>query len=558
MLWTVLALALVIPVGVFLLTAFSPRLFDQGSAWFSLASFQAAIRGGVLLGMLNSLVVGGLTAIVSVAIALCLAWWIVRTNLLGRTLWSFLMWAVLLAPSYLVALGWEQVLVSHGAFWDLGLRLPWLTRLFFGPTGVTFVYITKGVPFAFLACSPALGAIGREYEDAARVHGAGRIGAWRTLLPMVSPAIWSALALVFAETISDFGVASTLAASSKFQLGTYTLFGAIDNYPTQFPVAAAVGWCLVAAVGVALVLQARALRGRVYGVLSGKTRAPVRVQLPGWGHLLGLLLVGGFFLLALAAPVLGAVTASLLKPAAAHLSVAELSLGYYGQLFQSGSLIAPLAFSARMAAIVASAVAVLAIAMAHFLTRRQAGRGAHLLDLLLLATIALPGIVLGAGYIFAYNLPALNAVGIHLYGTALLLGMAYLAGALPTTTRILVGPLAQVDQTPLQAARVHGAGPLHAWATAVVPVVSRSFVWAWLLTFTGVLFELPVSQLLYPPGQFPLSVAITSAQSTYVYGPGTAMIVVSLLFALTVVGAGLLGFRWLAPRGWRNVTVSRP
>ena len=555
--WTGLALVLVVPVGLFLLTAFSPRLFDQGSAWLSVASFQSAIQSGVLPGIFDSILVGGITAVTSVAVALVLAWWVARTNLLGRGLWSFLMWAVLLSPSYLVALGWEQVLVSHGAFWDLGLRVPWLTNLFFGPVGVAFVYITKGVPFAFLAVAPALAGIGREYEDAARIHGAGRIGAWRTLLPMLAPALWAGLALVFAETISDFGVADTLAASSKFPLATFTLFNAIDNYPVHFPVAAAVGWFLVGAVGLALLLQARAIRGRVYGVLSGRTRNPVRIQLPRWGQFLGVGIAAGFFVLALGAPVLGALTSSLLKPGAGHLAVAELTTTYYRHLFHTGSLIAPLEFSARMAAIVASIVAVLAVAMAHFLTRRQAGLGARMLDLLLLATIALPGIVLGAGYIFAYNLPFINDVGIHLYGTALLLGMAYLAGALPTTTRILVGPLAQVDQSPVQAARVHGAGPLRAWVSAVVPVVARSCLWAWLLTFTGVLFELPVSQMLYPPGQFPLSVAITSALSTYIYGPGTAMIVVSIAFALAVVAVAMLGFRWLTPRGWRNIAVAQ-
>jgi iron(III) transport system permease protein len=91
----------------------------------------------------------------------------------------------------------------------------------------------------------------------------------------------------------------------------------------------------------------------------------------------------------------------------------------------------------------------------------------------------------------------------------------------------------------------------------VVPIVSRSCLWAWLLTFTAVLFELPVSQMLYPPGQFPLSVAITSALATFIYGPGTAMIVVSIAFALTVVAVALVGFRWLTPRGWRSIAVSR-
>jgi iron(III) transport system permease protein len=67
----------------------------------------------------------------------------------------------------------------------------------------------------------------------------------------------------------------------------------------------------------------------------------------------------------------------------------------------------------------------------------------------------------------------------------------------------------------LEAARVHGARAVSAWRSAYVPVVSRVLVLAWLVTFTKTFFELPISQLLYPPGQEPVSVAINSWVSNY-------------------------------------------
>jgi iron(III) transport system permease protein len=71
------------------------------------------------------------------------------------------------------------------------------------------------------------------------------------------------------------------------------------------------------------------------------------------------------------------------------------------------------------------------------------------------------------------------------------------------------------------------------------------------------MFELPVSQLLYPPGSPTLSVAITRALGLDFYGPGTAMSVVSVAFALLVVTTVLLLYRWLTPRGWRQVGLTR-
>ena len=89
----------------------------------------------------------------------------------------------------------------------------------------------------------------------------------RLIIPILAPAIWSALAIGFAESISDFGVAATLAYNSNFSLATYQLYAAIGNFPPSFPLAAAMAWLLVAAVAIPLALQARALRGRSYAVL---------------------------------------------------------------------------------------------------------------------------------------------------------------------------------------------------------------------------------------------------------------------------------------------------
>ncbi len=106
------------------------------------------------------------------------------------------------------------------------------------------------------------------------------------LAPILAPAIWSALAIGFAESVSDFGVAATLAYNSHFTLATYQLYAAINNFPPSFPAAAAMGWLLVASVALPLVLQARALRGRSYAVLSGRTRRAVRRELSRRGRAL--------------------------------------------------------------------------------------------------------------------------------------------------------------------------------------------------------------------------------------------------------------------------------
>ena len=311
--WLVVAAILLLPILLFLLVAVSPRLFDQGPQWFSLAGFQSAFQGPMLQGVADTLLVGVAAAIASAAIGFAVAWVVQRTRVPGRRLWSGSMFALLLAPSYLIALGWERLLEPQGVFDLLHLPDSAARSALYGPVGVIGVLTVKGIPFAYLAISAALRGLGEEFESAVRVHGGGRAAVARIVLALVAPAIWSSLAIVFAESISDFGVASTLANDAHFPVATFELYNAVDNFPVQFPVAAAVGWILLAMAGLALAAQNLALRGRSYRVLGGRTRPARRRELSGKATAGVFLAMTALVLGALGVPAFGAVSASLIQ-----------------------------------------------------------------------------------------------------------------------------------------------------------------------------------------------------------------------------------------------------
>lgn len=235
----------------------------------------------------------------------------------------------------------------------------------------------------------------------------------------------------------------------------------------------------------------------------------------------------------------------------------QWSLANYTRVLGDPALRDPLIFSAQMAAITATAAALVGVVAARLLGTKGTRITARLLDLLLLTAVALPGIVFAAGYIFTYNLPLTNQLGIHLYETSALLFLGYLATSLPSTTRVLVGSVSQLQESMSEAGRVHGAGPMRSWLTTVLPLLARPLLAAWILTFAGTLLELPVSQLLYPPGEPPVAVGITKALANYDFGGGTAMEVLAILFALAVVGFLSLTFRLLSPAGWRLTGATR-
>jgi iron(III) transport system permease protein len=550
--WLLLVLFILVPCASSLVLAISPRLFDQGSQWFTLTFLQQAFSGSTAIAITNSLWVSASAAGLGLAIGFPIAWLVNRTTLPGRRLVGGSIWLVLLLPSWLPAIGWERIVQPDGVMSRLGIYTPWFYHLIMGPFGVVLLLGLRSVPFTFLAVTAGLAGLGQEFEDAARVHGAGRAATLRLIWPMLAPAIWSALAIGFAEAISDFGVAATLAYNSNFTLATYQLYADIGNFPPSFPGASAMGALLVAAVAIPLAAQARALRGRSYQMLSGRTRQAVRREMTRRGKALAVTGLGLFYAIALGVPGFGAVSSSLLADYGGSYS---LTLANYRLLFQQADQLGPLERSLAYGVVSASITVVGGFVAAWLLAQRR-HRSSRLLDFLLLAAVALPSVVFAAGYIFAYNLPLFSSLGIDLYQTVTLLVIAYIASSLPTNARVLVGAVSQLQPSLRDAARTHGAGAMVAWARGVLPVVSRPLTMAWLLTFCGVFLELPISELLYAPSNPPASVAINDNLSVYHFGVGMAQSVFAVGIALAVVAVVLGGYRLLAPAGWRRIGVA--
>jgi iron(III) transport system permease protein len=552
--WLALGAIILLPVGAFLVQAFSPRLFSQGSAWFTFSNVTTALRGQTLHGFIDSLWVSAATAVGALGIGTAVAWGVHRTNLPGRRVWPLCMWALLLVPTYLMADGWEYLLQPDGVAQRLGLHNLFLYHLIFGPFGVVLVLMLAGLPFAYLVMSAALRGLGQEFEDAARVHGGSPVVTARIILPILAPAMLSAVAIVFAESMSDFGVSSTLAFQSHFPMATYGLFTAIDTNPSNFGVAAVLGCLLVASAAIPIAMQSRVLRGRSYAVLSGRNRSPVRRRLRPPVRAAATAGVILLFVVALGVPLFGAIVASLM-PGIGNGGIMSHALGLssYRQVFHNAEFAAPLLLSNRLAAITATLTVILGIFVARVISARRGGVASKVADVAMIGSMALPGIVLAAGYIFAFNLPITSRLGVNLYETLPLLVMGYIATALPSEARLMVGPMSQVQDSLREAARVHGDGPLRSWKDTFVPIMSQTLLWAWLFSFAKILLELPVSQILYPPGQEPISVAIQNLLGNYHYDVGTAMTVVAVGEMFAVIGLLLLAFRLLAPRGWQRV-----
>jgi iron(III) transport system permease protein len=113
--------------------------------------------------------------------------------------------------------------------------------------------------------------------------------------------------------------------------------------------------------------------------------------------------------------------------------------------------------------------------------------------------------------------------------------------------RLGIGALEQVGQNMLDAARVQGARLFQLLAHIVAPLLRANLISVWLLVFTGTMFELAASELLYPPGQPTLPVQIVGYFNNFRHGPGMALAMLDVaLVALFLIL--LRAIPWLITR----------
>jgi len=537
----------VAPLMVLFVQAVAPNAFSAvPNLHLSLAGLSSVFADAYALqaGM-DSLLLAAATAIVATAIGTVAAYVLTLTDIPAKgALWA-LVWLILLAPSFLLAEGWELLLEPGGL--AHGLMGGMLTRVLLSPLGVMLVLSLKLFPFATIAVASALSGLGQDVVHAARLAGAHSRELWRhVLLPLLVPALLAGGLIVFAEVLSDFGIAATLAATANFPLATYSIYASLEQFPVNFPQAAAQSLMLVAAVSVAQVLQGLASGRRSYATRWGgnQTLVPVALGRRRFG-VLGIAL--GFIVLALVVPAATTVMASFTPSGAGgFLPSRVFTLQNYVAAWQvpygAASFGVSLQYAVAAASLGLLASIVIALAWRH-------GRGWFngMLQVFLTTAIAVPGIVLGAGYIFLWNAPGLRTLG--LYGTPAVLGLAYIAGGLPYAVRVVTSSMAQVPPGALDAARLSGARHISQVRWIILPMLRDTWVRVWLMLFSGVMFELPVSQLLYPPGEPTLAVSIVHQLNGQELGRGAALTVLST----TAAGLVALGVSW----GWGRMGRGR-
>jgi iron(III) transport system permease protein len=445
----------------------------------------------------NTLLVGLVSTALALAIAVPLAFVHARFRLPGKAAVLTLATMSTVSPPFLGAyvwmmlLGWSGLLTRalRGAGLEVGSIM--------GLHGIVWATVWASVGLVFLFAHDAFAAMDPALEEAAMSVGATRLRAALTIgFPMAAPALSTAAYLVLMAVLTDFGTPKIIGGDAQVLpvLVYHDFLAEVSGSPSMAATASVV--LLALSTGL-LALQRWLLARRSYAAVTSARIVPR--PLPRWAAALVLLWTAAVFLLVftphLAVAVLSFATWRADRPGL------PVTLANHAALLQRS--LRPVLSSYVLAA-VATALAVLAGALlAYVVVRRSFRVISPALGAVVMAPYLIPGTVLAAGLIVAFNQPPLL-----LTGTAAILVLAYVIRKLPYAMKAAEAGLHQVHPSLEEAALAAGAPPARAFRDVTLPLIRPSLVSGGTLTFLMTVTELSATILLYGAAWTTMSVVI--------------------------------------------------
>ncbi len=501
----------------------------------------------VLSALTNTVGFAIVTVITAMSFGVTAAWLVERTDLPGKRLVYLLMTIGLLVPTFFLAMGW--VFFMHPR---IGMLNRWMIDLFGldeGPFSIANVIGMGWVEglglasLAFVMTSPIFRAINPALEDAATVHGLGRLGALRyVVLPLTWPAMLAAAIYISVIAIATFEVPAIIGLGSKiFTFSTLVYIKATPQIGV--PEYGVIGALSLFMVGFSVLLSwwyFRVIRlSHRYEVIQGRGYQPKLVPLGRWWWL-GWAGLGAYFLLAKALPLLMMIWAALL-PYFQPFSLRALSVM---SLRNFEAINWPLVVRGSLNTLILMlSVPTLALVFGlaiSWIVVRSGTKGRSLFDWIAFLPHAVPSLIFAvAAVILAlFVLPQ----RIPFYGTIFILLVVYVLVRISLTTRVLNGALVQIHKELEEAAHVSGIRTFATLWKVVVPLLIPAMVnlWIWnaLLTYR----ELTMAAFLVTQDNITLPVVVWSLWNAGTAGQAAA---VSLIFvaALTPLIALYWGLR---------------
>ncbi|MGI6641464.1 MAG: ABC transporter permease [Limnochordia bacterium] len=414
----------------------------------------------------NSLLMGALSALTSVVVGFILAYTVTRVNIPFKRLIDMIAIIPIISPPFVSSLSilllfGNNGLITYNLF---GIR----NFPIYGIRGLLLAQTVTFFPVAYLSLKGVLEAINPALEDAAFDLGASRWTVFRKItLPLAVPGIASAMLVVFIESLADFGNPLVLAGSAFPTLAVQAYLQITGMY--DLPGGAALAVTLLIPSITAFVLQKYWVSRKSYVTVSGK---PTRSTVKAVGPVMRWVLFG--FAMAICVIVLGFYGVIVV-------GAFSKAWGFdYGFTLRNFTYVLDVGFETILdtltVAVTSTPISGLIGMFIAFLVVRKRFLGRSAMEFTSMLSFALPGTVIGIGYILAFNQrPFL------LTGTLTILVANFVFRYVPVGIQNGIAALHQIDPGIEEAATNLGANSQTVFRRITLPLISPAF-------FSGLVF----------------------------------------------------------------------
>jgi iron(III) transport system permease protein len=520
----------------------------------SITNFLAVlVNPNVAEALANTLIACGGGTLIAVVIGLGFSWIVVRTNTPFKGFIAAASILPLFAPPLVAGVAWSILgspktgLINAMFKWA---HLDWRVD-FYSLWGLVFVFGIYYAPYVYMFTSSALRNMDPSLEEAAEISGASSFATlFSVTFPLIMPAIVSGMLLSFIVMLGIYGIPAVLGAPTNISVLTTYIFKLTNWSPPLYNTAAAVAIILMVVTGALVFLQQKVLSGRSYTTVAGKAFRPRNLDLGRWRWFtFGLGLV--YLLVVVILPSLALIVAAFrkfmfIRDAASLFDMRQYSLMHFYSIFDNPLTMRSIYNALEVGIITAVVGGALAFAIGYTVHRTNVA-GRRGIDLIATLPVAIPGLVVGVAYLWAW-------IGIPggLYGTIWILALAFIARFMPDTVKALSTSFLQIHRELEEAAWVCGKGLLGTIRTIVVPLARPGLIASMTLLFVLAIRELGSSLFLYTSNTMVMSVLLLD----YYEGGNLGKTAAFSLVQTVLLGVLIGGANWLS-RGAAQGSVAR-
>ena len=474
----------------------------------------------------NSLYVASMAVVVSSCFALPLAYFTSRFNFKGALLIQTLGIIPLIMPPFVGAVAMLLLLGENGSVnllldeW-FGFTIPFMEGL----NGVILVESIHYFPFILINLSAALNNIDRSMEESAQNLGASGLRLFRRIVfPLAMPGYVAGASLVFLKVFDDLGTPLLLNVNDMLAPQAYlriTSIGIAD------PMGYVISVILVILSLLALWTSFLALRNKDYAMLQKGGGGLMKRDLRPWEKTACYGVVV-FILLLVLSPHFGLMLLSFGTVWSFSVLPDGFTAAHYLQVVSSSFQF--ITNTLLYAGLAAAIDVCFGTAIAYVVWRTKL-IGRQWLDYIAMGAVAIPGVVLGIGYLrtfYEFNVPVIDK---PLASWWVIIVVALAIRRMPYALRACTAALQQISVMLEEAAENLGATKGRTVRRVVVPLMAGGIVAGFVTSFATAAVELSTTiMLVSQESDAPLAFGIYEfMQSAAGRGPGAALGIVAVV-----------------------------